>query len=149
MSVIKVVCVLVRNLFVNWSILIAENLSLRQQLAVQKRTVRLPKLNKCNRIFWVFLSRIRQDWKSALIIVKPETVNKWHHQVFKLYWRWKSRTDKVGRPRIPKGIRNLIRQMSQKNPTLGASRIQSELRLLGYEVADSTVANAEQVFDNA
>ena len=140
MSILKAVCVLVRNLFLNRSILIAENLPLRQQLAVQQRTVRRPKLHKCDRIFWVFLSRIWQDWKSALIIVKPETVIKWHRQGFKLYWRWKSRTNKVGRPRIPKGIRNLIRQMSQENPTWGAPRIQSELRLLGYEVADSTVA---------
>jgi len=140
MSILKAVCVLVRNLFVNRSILIAENLALRQQLAVRQRTVRRPKLHKCDRIFWVFLSRIWQDWKSALIIVKPETVIKWHRQGFKLYWRWKSRTNKVGRPRIPKGIRNLIRQMSQENPTWGAPRIQSELRLLGYEVADSTVA---------
>jgi putative transposase len=47
-------------------------------LAVQQRTVRRPKLHKCDRIFWVFLSGIWQDWKSALIIVKPETIIKWH-----------------------------------------------------------------------
>ncbi len=75
-----------------------------------------------------------------MIVVKPETVIKWHRQGFKLYWRWKSRPGKVGRPRISKEIRDLIRQMSRENPTWGAPRIQSELRLLGYEVADSTVA---------
>lgn len=66
MSILKAVCVLVRNLFVNRSNLIAENLALRQQLAVQQRTVRRPKLHKCDRIFWVFLSRIWQDWKELL-----------------------------------------------------------------------------------
>jgi len=75
-----------------------------------------------------------------LIIVKPETVIKWNRQGFKLYWRWKSQTNKVGRPRIPKEIRDLIRQMSWENPTWGTPRIQSELKLLGYELADSTVA---------
>ncbi len=106
MSILKVICVLVRNLFVNRSILIAENLALRQQLAVQQRTIRQPKLRKRDRIFWVFLSRIWQDWKSALIIVKPETVIKWHRQGFKLYWRWKSRINKAGRPKISKHIRD-------------------------------------------
>jgi len=57
-----------------------------------------------------------------------------------LYWRWKSRPSKVGRPRISKEIRDLIRQMSQEKPTWGAPRIQSELKLLGFEIADSTVA---------
>ena len=46
----------------------------------------------------------------------------------------------ISSPRIPKEIRNLIRQMSQENPTWGAPRIQSELKLLGYEVVESTVA---------
>jgi len=140
MSILKVICVLVRNVFVNRSILIAENLALRQQLAIQQRTIKRPKLHKWDRIFWVFLSRIWQDWKSALILVKPETVIKWHRQGFKLYWRWKSRTNKAGRPKISKQIRDLIKQISQENPTWGAPRIQSELKLLGYEVADSTVA---------
>ncbi len=77
---------------------------------------------------------------SDLIVVKPETVIKWHQRGFKLYWRWKSRPSKVGRPRISKEIHDLIRQMSQENPTWGAPRIQSELKLLSFEIADSTAA---------
>ena len=140
MSILKVIYVLVRNLFVNRSILIAENLALRQQLAVRQRTIRRPKLHKCDRIFWVFLSHIWQDWKSALVIVKPETVMKWHGLGFKLYWCWKSRTNKVGRPKVKKKIRDLIRRMSQENPTWGVPRIQSELHLSGYDVAESTIS---------
>jgi putative transposase len=59
---------------------------------------------------------------------------------FKLYWRWKSKTDQVGRPCIEHEIRNLIRRMSRENPIWGAPRILSELRLLAYDVAESTVA---------
>ena len=140
MSICKVLFLLFRGLFVSRSNLILENLALRQQLTVQQRTIKRPKLKRKDRIFWAWLSRIWPQWKSALIVVKPETVIKWHRQGFKLYWRWKSRPSKVGRPIIGKEIRDLIRQMSQENPTWGAPRIQSELKLLGHEVADSTVA---------
>ncbi len=140
MSIYKVLFVLIRGFFVNRSNLILENLALRQQLTVQQRTIKRPKLKRKDRIFWAWLSRIWPQWKSALIVVKPETVIKWHRRGFKLYWRWKSRPSKVGRPRISKEIRDLLRQMSQENPTWGAPRIQSELKLLGFEIADSTVA---------
>jgi transposase InsO family protein len=59
---------------------------------------------------------------------------------FKLYWRWKSRAGKPGRPPIEREIRNLIRQMSKENPTWGSPRIVSELALLGHDVAENTVA---------
>jgi len=113
MSILKVICVRVRNVFVNRSILIAENLALRQQLAIQQRTIKRPKLHKWDRIFWVFLSRIWQDWKSALILVKPETVIKWHRQGFKLYWRWKSRTNKadITDVQVPKDQLQLAEQV--------------------------------------
>ncbi len=75
-----------------------------------------------------------------LAIVQPETVIKWHRQGFKLYWRWKSRVGKVGRPCIDGEIRNLIRRMSRENPSRGAPRIVSELVLLGHDVAEQTVA---------
>ncbi|MCP4610353.1 MAG: transposase [Planctomycetes bacterium] len=140
MSVCKVLFLLFRGFFVSRRNLILENLALRQQLTVQQRTIKRSKLKRKDRIFWAWLSRIWPQWKSTLIVVKPETVIKWHRRGFKLYWRWKSRSSKVGRPRISKEIRDLIRQMSQENSTWGAPRIQSELKLLGYEVADSTVA---------
>ena len=74
------------------------------------------------------------------MIVQPDTVVKWHRQGFKLYWRWKSRRRKPGRPKIDQEIRDLIRRMCQESPTWGAPRTCSELHLLGYTVAQSTAA---------
>ncbi len=78
------------------------------------------------------------DWKEALISVRPETFTGWHHQGFKLLWRWKSRL--VGRPQIPKNLRLLILAMARDNPTWGQARIAAELRLkLGIRVSPRTV----------
>jgi len=107
---------------------------------VYRHIVKRPKLRMRDRIFWVLLSRLWPNWRSALAIVQPETVIKWHRQGFKLYWRWKSRRGKPGRPCIEREIRDLIRRMSRENPTWGAPRILSELLLLGYDVAEGTVA---------
>jgi len=102
MSICKVLFLLFRGLFVNRSNLILENLAFRQQLTVQQRTIKRPKLKNKDRVFWSWISQIWPDWKSNLIIVKPETVIKWHRQGFKLYWRWKSQSHKVGRPALVK-----------------------------------------------
>jgi putative transposase len=74
-----------------------------------------------------------------LIIVKPETVIRWHRQGFKLYWRWKSKAP-VGRPKIDKEVRDLIKRMSLENHLWGTPRLHSELHLLGFDLADETVA---------
>jgi putative transposase len=117
-----------------------ENLALRQQVAVFKQPVKRPRLQPRDRVFWILLSRLWKNWRSALAIVQPETVIRWHRKGFGLYWQWKSRAGKPGRPRIEPEIRELIRRMSRENPTWGAPRILSELLLLGHEVAEATVA---------
>ena len=131
---------LARSFFAPRLELMAEILALRQQLAILNRTANRPSLRFQDRLFWVTLAKCWQDWRSALLIVKPETVIKWHRQGFRLYWRWKSKTGRPGQPRIDAEIRELIRRISQENPLLGTPRIQSELSLLGFEVAESTVA---------
>ena len=100
--------------------------------------MRRPRLRQRDRIFWVWLSRLWPGWRSALLIVQPNTVVHWHQLGFRLYWRWKPR-GKPGRPKIDPEIRRLIRQMSRENVTWGSPRIQSELALLGYTVDQSTV----------
>jgi len=117
-----------------------ENLALRQQINILRRSAKRPKLKNSERAFWVFLSKIFKDWKEVLVIVKPETVIRWHRKGFKAYWRWKSRTNKRGRPKVSKEIRELIHRMSIANPTWGAPRIHGELLKLGIEISPSTVA---------
>jgi len=140
MSALKMVFVFTRALLQGKLELAVENLALRQQLAIQQRSGRRPKLRRIDRIFWVWLSETWGDWRSALLIVKPGTVIHWHRQGFKLYWTWTSRRGSHGgRPKIKKEIRALIRRMSRENPTWGVPRIRAELALLGHEVAKSTV----------
>src|SRR4029077_5294929 len=76
---------------------------------------------------------------SAITIVRPETVLRWHRMGFVAYWRWKSRSP-GGRPRIAKEVRDLIRRMSLENPFWGATKIHGELLKLGIQVAQSTVS---------
>jgi transposase InsO family protein len=139
MVFVSALFLLIRSLIVSRTALAAENLALRQQLAVLNRKIHRPQLHRQDRFFWVILSQIWKRWREVLIIVKPETVIKWHRQGFKLYWRWKSKAP-VGRPKIDKEIRELIKRMSLENPLWGTPRLQSELRLLGFDLAESTVA---------
>jgi putative transposase len=118
-----------------------ENLALRQQLAVLRRSApKRLKLTPADRIFWVWLRHVWTDWKSALLIVKVETVVAWHRKGFRLFWRWKIRHGKPGRPAVPKEVRDLIRMMSRNNPRWGAPRLHGELLKLGIEITEPTVA---------
>lgn len=134
------VSTLLRALLGGSAALAAENLALRQQLAVLKRSTARPRLHRRDRIFWVWLSRLWRSWRGSVIIVRPETVIKWHRKSFRLYWRWTSGSARVGRPQLAAEIRALIERMSRDNPTWGRRRIQAELHLLGYDIADGTVA---------
>ena len=129
-----------RALFTGAAVVALENLALRHQLAVLQRSVPRPRLSRWDRLLWVWLSRVWVGWRSTLAIVQPATVLAWHRQGFRLYWRWKSRPNPVGRPRLDAELRDLIRRMARENPTWGRRRIRAELALLGYEVAELTVA---------
>src|ERR1700694_3457496 len=111
MALLLGVWCVVRLLLLPYSQLILENLALRQQLAVLRRTVRRPRLRPWDRVFWVCLSRRWAGWKDVLAIVTPATVVAWHRQGFRLFWRWKSR-GRPGRPRIDPEVRRLIHRMS-------------------------------------
>ena len=90
-------------------------------------------------MLWAWLSRSWRGWRSAIHIVKPETVIAWHRRGFRLFWTWKSR-HRTGRPAVPHDVRALIREMSTANPLWGAPRIHGELQKLGIMVSESTVA---------
>ena len=140
MQVLKLMFLALRSLLMSRAALAAENLAMRQQLAILRRRVKRPKLRRTDRLFWVLLSRAWAGWRSTLTIVEPETVLRWHRAGFRLFWRWKSRRRSVGRPKVEREIRDLVRRLCRRNSTWGAPRIQSELRLLGYDVSESTVA---------
>jgi len=92
-----------------------------------------------DRLLWISLSRIWPEWKSALHILKPETVIAWHRKGFRLYWPWKSRR-RFGRPPVAAEMRELNRRISVANPGRGAPRIHGELGKLGIKVSETTVA---------
>lgn len=118
-----------------------ENLALRQQLVVLRRSApKRLKLTATDRICWVSLRRVWRDWTYALIIVKVETVVAWHRKGFRLFWTWKIRRGKPGRPSVPQEVRDLIRVMSRNNPRWGAPRIHGELLKPGIEITEPTVA---------
>src|SRR4029434_9322065 len=77
-----------------------EILALRHQLAVLQRRKKRVRLRAADRLLWVILSRLWKQWRSTLVIVKPETVIAWHRQGFKWYWRWKSSAAQGRRPGV-------------------------------------------------
>ena len=130
---------LARVLFRSRLELMVENLALRQQLAVFKRKRSRPGLRPADRAFWVLLRQVWRDWANALVFVQADTVVDWQRQGFKLSWRSVSRAKKVGRPRIPRKVQELIRRMARENGW-GAPRIHGDLLKLGLVVDERTVS---------
>jgi len=125
------------SMFSSRALLELENLALRHQIGVLQRSARKRcKLTPADRLFWVWLSRLWRDWRSALAIVKPETVVAWHGAGFRRFWTWKVRRGQPGRPVISREIRALIRQMCRENPGWGAPRIHGELLKLGLDLGE-------------
>ena len=131
---------LIRALFSTQVALAAENLVLRQQVIVLRRSVKRPRLRNRDRLFWIVICRLWKGWRSSLHILQPDTVVRWHREGFRRYWCRRSRSKKPGRSKINAEIRQLIKQMYTENPLWGAPRILSELQLLGHKVAERTVA---------
>jgi putative transposase len=120
--------------------LMAENALLRQQLIVLKRQIKRPQLTQHDRLRLVFLASLVQRWKEALIIVKPDTLVKWHRQGLRLFWKLKSRSKRTRKPRIDPEALALIQTMAVENRLWGAKRIRDELGKLGHKVSKRTVA---------
>jgi putative transposase len=116
-----------------------ENLALRQQLAVLRRRRPRPPLAWTDRLFWIGLSRTWARWRSALAIVRPDTVVRWHRGAFRRFWTRRSRRA-PGRPPIDRRTRDLVRQMAQANPLWGAPRIHGELLKLGIGISEREVS---------
>ena len=119
--------------------LVVENLLLRHQLAVLTRPARTrPRLRTRDKLLWLLVRQLRTDWRRHLVIVRPETVVRWHRHAWRLVWRWKSRT-RLGRPRLSPEVRELIATMSRHNPRWGTERIRGELLKLGIVVSNRLI----------
>jgi len=118
--------------------LLLENLLLRQQVAVALRTRRRPCVRWHDRLFWVVMQRLCADWRRHLVLVRPETVLRWHRRGWRLFWWWRSRRP-TGRPRLPREVRALIRRLSEENRLWGTERIRGELLKLGIAASNGSI----------
>ena len=117
-----------------------ENLALRHQLAIYKRTVTRPRLRRADRVFWIALAKLWPGWRQPLVIVTPDTVLRWQRRRFRAYWTRLSARPTGGRPRVNAEINALVARMAAANPLWGAPRIHGELLKLGIDVAQRTVS---------
>src|SRR5215472_5929096 len=139
-DLLKLIWCILARLFRSRVALEAEMVALRHQLNVLQR--KAPKrlvFNNFDRFVLANLYRIATDVLNAMVIVKTETVIRWHRAGFRPFWRWKSRS-RVGRPKVPLEIRQLIRNISLANPLWGAPQIHGELLKLGIDVGRTSVA---------
>lgn len=101
-----------RSAFRTRAELALENLALRQQLANLRHTSGRPRIHPVDRAFWLLLSRLWSRWADVLVIVKPDTVVRWHRTGFRLFWRWKSRSRSPAQNDVSPEVKTLIRQMA-------------------------------------
>jgi transposase InsO family protein len=138
-EILGLVLALLRGAVHDRSDLVAENLLLRHQLAVLTRpTRRRPRLRARDQLLWVLARRIRRDWRRHLVVVRPETVVRWHRRAWRLFWRWRSRS-RLGRPRLSMGVPELIARMARDNPLWGSERLRGELLKLGIAVSKRSI----------
>src|SRR3989442_1032513 len=117
-----------------------ENLALRHQLAVYRRTAPRPKLRTTDRLFWVGLARVWTGWRQSLVIVAPATVVRWQRRRFREHWTQFSGRPSAGRPPVDATIKALVRRMATANPLWGAPKIHGELLNLGIDVPEPTAS---------
>ena len=119
--------------------LVAENLLLRHQLAVLTRPTRKrPRLAARDQLFWVVVRALRGDWRRHLVLVRPESVIRWHRRAWRLLWRWHSRAP-IGRPRLSAEGRELILSTARDTPRWGSERMRGELLKLGLVVSKRSI----------
>jgi hypothetical protein len=121
---------------------VLENLALRQQLLAATRAANRPRLEARDRLFWILLARVWQNWRTALVLVQPDTVVRWHRTWLRR--RWIRRSSRPGRPPVDSRTAALVKEMASANPLWGAPRIHGELRMLGIDVSERSVSGLLQ-----
>lgn len=107
-------------------------------MIVLNRQVKRAKFTLGDRFRLVFLSRLTDFWHTALHVIQPETLLRWHRTLFRLYWKRKTKS-KERKPRIPQETIDLIKQMAIENPRWGAKKIRGELLKLEIYVHKYTI----------
>jgi len=120
--------------------LVAENALLRQQLLILRRSAKRPRCTPTDRALLVLLAGRIRAWQHALLIVQPDTLLRWHRELFRRHWRQKSRAvQQARRAKAPAETIALIRELAAANRLWGAERIRGELLKVGIRVAKTTV----------
>lgn len=115
-----------------------EILVLRHQLEILRRKRVTPRFTTQDRMLLASLSRFlpRERWRC--LMVRPETVLRWHRQlVTGGARRWGRKSP--GRPPTPTELRNLVVRLAKENPRWGYLRIRGELKKLGHDLPASTI----------
>ncbi len=118
--------------------LLAENALLRQQLIILSREVKRPAFRKTDRLLLVLLARMVRFWKEALFLVQPETLLRWHRELFRLFWKHKS-SARTSKPKLSPETISLMKEMIANNRRWGAERIRGELLKLDIRVSKRTI----------
>lgn len=118
--------------------LILENALLRQQLIILRRQIKRPHLKKRDRLALVILARLTRFWKQTLLIVQPDTLLRWHREMFRWVWWFKSRVP-ARPPKVSSEVIELIQVMAQNNLLWGAERIRGELLKIGICLSKRTI----------
>jgi hypothetical protein len=119
-----------------------ENAALRMQIAAFQRKRKRPLLATVDRVFWITLRNLWDDWRKPLLYVQPDTVVRWQRERFRKFWARLSKPQRRGRgrPRTAAELRRLIAQMIAANPLWRAPRIHGELKMLGIAISERTVS---------
>ncbi len=118
--------------------LLVENALLRQQLIILHRQIKRPACKKTDRLLLLLLAKMTRTWKQALFIVQPETLLRWHRELFRFFWKRKSKVDSR-QPKISPETIALIKEMARNNRLWGAERMRGELLKLDIRVSKRTI----------
>ena len=118
--------------------LLAENALLRQQLIILHRQIKRPIYRKTDRFLLVLLAQMAQTWRQTLFLVQPETLLRWHRELFRVFWKRKSKASS-NKPRISPETISLIKEIAANNRLWGAERIRGELLKLDIRVSKRTI----------
>jgi len=118
--------------------LVAENALLRQQRIIRRREVKRPSISRTDRILLVLLARLGRTWQHALLLVQPDTLLRWHRELFRWYWKRKSKASSH-QPKVAAETIAVIRELAKDNRLWGAERMRGELLKLGLRVCKRTI----------